>query len=127
MIRKLLENEKLFQLLFVICLVSIEFLATTTIDIEVVEAMWDKSNHFIAFFTLYILLSLAFTNMSVFMKSFYLLLFAIQIEVVQSFIDGRYFSLMDIVADSIGIILGFLAYKFIYPIAKNTLPSNYKY
>ncbi len=127
MIRKLLENEKLFQLLFVICLVSIEFLATTTIDIEVVEAMWDKSNHFIAFFTLYILLSLAFTNMSVFMKSFYLLLFAIQIEVVQSFIDGRYFSLMDIVADSIGIILGFLAYKFIYPIAKNALPSNYKY
>ena len=115
MIKKVLENESLFRVLFFICLVSIEFLATTTIKIESVEGMWDKSNHFIAFFTLYILLSLAFLNLNIVKKFLWLIFFAVQIEVVQSFIDGRFFSLLDIVADSIGIILGWVIYKFIFP------------
>ena len=40
------------------------------------------------------------------LKSFLLFLFGLQIEIVQSFIDGRFFSLLDVVADSIGIVIG---------------------
>jgi len=45
---------KLFQISFFICLISIEYLATTTISISIVENTWDKANHFFAFFVLYI-------------------------------------------------------------------------
>ncbi len=100
-----------FLLLFFVFIIAIEFLATTTVQIEVVESMWDKSNHFIAFFTLYILMSLSFHRLSVLQKVLWLMLFAIQIEVVQYFIEGRYFSLLDIVSDSIGILIGVLVFK----------------
>ena len=50
---KALFSSKSFLIYFFISLVAIEFLATTTtVHIELVESMWDKSNHFIAFFVL---------------------------------------------------------------------------
>jgi len=113
MLVSLLANEKLFKVLLFICLIGIEFLATTTIKIEAVESMWDKSNHFIAFFTLYIFISLAFKNFSLQKKVLWLLLFAFQIEIVQYFIEGRFFSFMDIIADAIGILIGIVSYKIL--------------
>ncbi len=65
-----------------ICLVSIEYIATTSVHISVVEGMWYKSNHFTAFFTLYILLSLSYNSLEALKKFLYLLVFAIQIEIV---------------------------------------------
>jgi len=103
--------KALFIAAFYICLVAIEFLATTTIHIEAVESIWDKANHFIAFFTLYILLTLAYKKLSLKAKVGLLILFGMQIEFVQSFIPARYFSLLDVVADSIGILIGVVAYK----------------
>jgi len=99
-------KELSFRLYFFITLGVIEFLATTTIHIEVIESIWDKANHFSAFFVLYILLSFAFKELSIRNKFFLLLAFGVQIEIVQSFIDGRYFSLLDVLADTIGIVLG---------------------
>ena len=101
---------KKFQIAFYICLVSIEYLATTTQEIKPLEHTWDKANHFIAFMTLYILLSLAYRHLSVVMKIVLLLAFGMQIEIVQYFIPGREFSLLDVVADSVGIVIGIVAY-----------------
>ncbi|NPA60066.1 MAG: hypothetical protein GXO30_06345, partial [Epsilonproteobacteria bacterium] len=67
--------HNLFRMGFYICLLSIEFLATTTREIEVIQNTWDKANHFIAFFTLYILLSLAYKNFSTKLKILFLLAF----------------------------------------------------
>jgi len=104
-------HTTVFKIMFFICLISIEYLATTTLQIKVVEGMWDKSNHFFAFLVLYILLSLGFVKMNIKMKISLLLVFALQIEVVQYFIEGRFFSILDIVADAIGIVLGIIALK----------------
>ena len=120
MVLKIFKNQKLFIVAFWFCLAVIEFLATTTTHIEIVESMWDKSNHFIAFLTLYILLKLAY-DFSVLKTSFLLFLYGVQIEVVQSFIPGRFFSLLDVVADSIGIALGVVIYRyFIYQLHPKT-------
>ena len=103
---------KLSQISFFICLIAIEYLATTTTSIPAIENSWDKFNHFIAFITLYILLSLGYQKLIDLKKVIILMIFAIQIEIVQSFIPNRYFSLLDVVADAIGIILGIVVYKF---------------
>ena len=100
------------KLLFYFTLAVIEYLATTTAEIKLIESIWDKANHFSAFFVLYVLLSLAYTTLETRTKIVLLLLFGLQIEVVQSFIDGRYFSMLDVVADSVGILLGVLFWKF---------------
>ena len=105
--------HKIFRLMFFVCLISIEFLATTTQEIKVIENTWDKANHFIAFFTLYTLLSFAYKELNTKTKILLLLAFGLQIEIVQSFIDGRYFSLLDIVADSIGIAIGIFIERYL--------------
>lgn len=103
-----------FKLTFFFTLAVIEFLATTSIHIEAVESIWDKANHFTAFFVLCILLSFAYKKMALHVKVLWLLLFGIQIEVVQSFIE-RDASLLDIFADSIGIAIGVVVLKLILP------------
>ena len=108
----ILFRQNSFRAYLLVCIVAIEFLATTTIHIEVVESVWDKANHFIAFFTLYVLLSFAYKSLGLLSKVALLVAFGLQIEIVQSFIDGRYFSLLDVVADSIGILLGVVACRF---------------
>ena len=100
---------KLFQISFILCIIAIEYLATTTISIPIVENSWDKLNHLFAFFILYILLNYGYKIFTLLGKIGILLIFAIQIEIVQAFIPNRYFSLLDIVADIVGIFIGIYA------------------
>ena len=101
-----------FRAMFFISIIAIEFLATTTtVHIEIVENIWDKANHFIAFFTLYILISFVFLKLSIAKKVIWLLLFGIQIEVVQHFIEGRFFSTLDVFADFIGVGIAVVTMK----------------
>ncbi|WP_457743766.1 VanZ family protein [Sulfurimonas sp.] len=102
--------DKIYKLMFYGCLIVIEFLATTTQEIKPLEHSWDKANHFIAFMTLYVLLTLAYKKLSIKAKVLILLAFGVQIEIVQSFIPGREVSGFDVFADSIGIGIGIGAY-----------------
>ena len=108
-----LFSARSFQIYFYICLIAIEFLATTTtVHIELVESMWDKSNHFMAFFVLYILLFLGYKNLTLVLKVVLLLAFGLQIEIVQELSGRSSFSVLDVFADSIGIVIGILAIHF---------------
>lgn len=98
---------------FFTVLFGIEYLALTSQHIEIVESFWDKQNHFVAFCTLYVLLSLAYMLLSTRAKSALLLLVGFQIEITQYFIPSRSFSLMDVVADSVGIMIGIGIYRLI--------------
>jgi len=98
---------------FLVTLIAIEYLATTTLEIKPLQHTWDKANHFIAFFTLYILLSSSHPTLSSYAKFSLLLLFGLHIEIVQYFIPNRDFSLFDVFADSIGIMIGYITYTLI--------------
>jgi len=85
LINKNIQINKISKYSFYICIIAIEYLATTTQTIEVVENSWDKANHFIAFMVLYILLSFGYKHLSLIKKIVILLAFAVQIEIVQYF------------------------------------------
>lgn len=103
----------IFKTSFFITFGVIEYLALTPQHIEVLDGLWDKQNHFAAFFVLYILLSLAYTHFSAQKKVAILVFIGIQIELTQSFIPGRFASTLDVVADSIGIAIGFLIHRYV--------------
>lgn len=105
--------SKIVKLFFYCALAGIEYLALTPQHIQIIESFWDKQNHFLAFFVLYILLTYAYTTVSVSKKVVLLILMGFQIEVMQYFIPGRFFSLLDIVADTIGIAIGFAIHQFL--------------
>jgi len=106
-------KASLFKIAFFITFGVIEYLALTSQHIEVLQGLWDKQNHFAAFFVLYILVSFAYENLSTFTKIGILVFVGFQIEATQYFIPGRFFSVLDIVADSIGIAIGFAAYRLL--------------
>jgi len=117
-LHKIIFNRQLNKITFWTALLVVEYLATTSQSIPVVEHLWDKFNHFFAFLTLYVLLSNGFTTLKLFHKVLLLLLFGLQIEIVQSFLPQREFSLLDVVADSVGIALGVAVHKVMHLLLK---------
>ncbi len=72
---------------------------------------WDKANHSIAFCVLTILLAFCYKKPTrqLFKRVFLpLVLYGVVIEVVQYALPSRYFSLLDVFADSVGIFIGIL-------------------
>ena len=98
---------------FFIFLIAIEYLALTPAQIKLIENSWDKANHFIAFAALYVTLHFGFCRLNLGAKVAILLAYGIQIEIAQSFVPNRYFSMLDVVADGIGIVFGVLAARIL--------------
>ncbi|ADR33220.1 VanZ family protein [Sulfuricurvum kujiense DSM 16994] len=105
----------LYKTLFYLNFFIIEYLALTPRHIEIIESFWDKQNHFVAFLVLYLLLGMAYRDFSTAQKTVIMTFIAFQIEIVQYFIPGRYFSLLDIAADAIGVIAGIIVYRYLVP------------
>jgi VanZ family protein len=117
-------DKRVYQFCFYMILLLIEYLATTTQEIEVIQNIWDKANHFMAFFVLYILLSMAYEKLTILKRVALLFLYGWQIEFVQSFIPGRFFSLYDIVADTVGIFIGVVLYYAYEKIKSSTKEAS---
>ncbi len=100
--------SKISAAFFFIFLIAIEYLALAPAQIKLIENSWDKANHFIAFAALYVTLHFGFYRLNLGAKVAILLAYGIQIEIMQSFVPNRYFSMLDIVADGIGIVFGIL-------------------
>jgi len=103
--------SRAYQIIFLLAVIVTEYLSLTTREIEAVSHSWDKLNHALAFMVLFVLFTLAFRNVRQKVKIILLLFYALQIEMVQYFIPGREFSLLDIIADIIGILFGLILYK----------------
>lgn len=104
-------------LLLVAVVVVIEYLATTSRSIEIVQSVWDKLNHLNAFIVVSILLAMSI-SMSRWVYFLSLLIYAVHIEVVQFFLPKRYFSIEDIVADMIGVAIGYTVLQAYYKLKR---------
>ena len=105
--------NKIFRYSFYVCIIAVEYLATTTKDIQIIQHSWDKANHFMAFMVLFVLLSFGYRHLSMTKRVFILLLIAVEIEIVQYFIPTRSCSLLDIFADMVGIGAGYIAVRYL--------------
>jgi len=113
-------SKKLFFTLLLIIYIIILFLTGAVVNVNNISKAtnFDKALHFFGFFILTILLLLTFEHYKLNNKRIAIFLIAlgigILIEVVQLGIPGREFSLLDIAADVLGIIVGALL-KWIFP------------
>lgn len=110
---KSMNLSKISAAFFFVFLIAIEYLALTPAQIKLIENSWDKANHFIAFAALYVTLHFGFSGLNLGAKVAILLAYGVQIEIAQSFVPNRYFSLLDVVADSIGIVFGILVARIL--------------
>ena len=74
----------------------------------------DLLNHAVAFIVLFILLKMAYPKLSLKYSVAFLLAYALWIEAVQYFLPTRFASWSDVLADSVGILIGYAFYKLFY-------------
>jgi len=88
-----------------LCIVVILFFATAPLENTVIIHVWDKLQHFAAFIVLAFFLDHSFPLQPFNrFKLLTLVVFGVFIELIQSQIPYRFFSLLDVAADSIGAI-----------------------
>ncbi len=105
------KNHHAVKVLFWIALVSSYILAMLPQDkVPELTPFGDKSNHFLAFAVLTILLLQAYHIRYRFTFA-WMLLYGIFIEISQLFTVNRSGELLDVLADTIGIVIGIVLYR----------------
>lgn len=95
-----------FRCLFYMVLLAVFTLSLLPLDDDFVSTGWDKTNHLLAFFVLAALYDVAYRELAYWrIKCLVLFLFGLLIEVCQGFTSYRFFSLLDLIADGIGLLL----------------------
>jgi VanZ family protein len=98
-----------------VTLIAITHLAITPQQYPVLKDISDKANHIIAFYVLALLVDFSFPKDRVeFSKVFALLSYGLLIEAIQNFLPNRTSSLLDVLADGVGIA----SYRFSLPVLR---------
>lgn len=117
------QYSKVFILAFWFALVCSYILALLPQDMApTIAELSDKTLHFLAFGVLTVLLNLSY-RIYWWKSSLYMLFYAIFIEFSQYFTPNRCVEFLDVVADSIGIVIGLIiyaAYKKLEAICENS-------
>jgi VanZ family protein len=96
--------------LLAVAVTGCSYLAFTPIPVPLVEHVWDKAKHVAAFAVLATLTDFSFPRRGFdFRKVSALLAYGVFIEVVQYFLPYRSAEVLDVVADSIGLLCYWLA------------------
>jgi VanZ family protein len=114
--------QLLWRLLFFVSLPLIALTAVLPPQELTVGTGWDKSNHALAFLLLLGLLDLGYPATSIYRRKIpALLAYGVFIECLQSFYPDRFASLLDVLADGVGLI----CYMLIRPVLHRHLPWFY--
>jgi len=96
---------RLARLGLVVAVIAITVLALMPAHAVPISSGWDKLDHWTAFFTLSFLANHAFPRRPFWQIALALVAYGIGIEIAQSFTPDRDADAMDVVADSIGILI----------------------
>ncbi|QCF27326.1 VanZ family protein [Hydrocarboniclastica marina] len=108
-IHEFIRQVGIWRALLYPTLILILYLATTSQAYPVPAASSDKVNHIMAFVTLGILLRWSYPALGMTWALLLLVGYGLGIEVIQSALPYRQFSLLDLLADLAGSVAGLLA------------------
>ena len=104
----------IFRILLVVSLLLFTYLATIELELPVMTSIDDKFGHVLVFLYLAFLIDYSFpASRFNLLKIVPLLLYGVVIEVIQYFIPHRMFSLLDLLADGIGIVIYALLFQIL--------------
>ena len=107
-----IKNPILLKILISFQLIMMTFLSLKSQHDTIQVSLNDKLLHFMAYSTLTLWLYLLFSSKTILIKSLFLLfLYGLFIEFLQYFIPNRYFSVMDILANLLGIFVTTMVVK----------------
>ena len=108
------SNIIIFRISLTAAVTGILILATTPLEYPVVSGINDKLNHLFAFFVLSLLANYSFPDKQ-FGRAVFLPLmgYGLAIEIIQYFLPYRMFSLFDVAADAVGIVIYWISMPYL--------------
>ena len=107
---------KLWRLLchiqFLVLLALFLYLGLTPSPEKSVPMFNDKLMHFSGYFVAALSISFAHPTRSLWLRAIFLIVFSIAIEIGQHFMPPRSFDVFDIVANSMGVVIGMVSVYF---------------
>ena len=104
-----------FRVVFLVTLVVVTYFALTPIAHPLVDDIYDKYKHIFAFVVLAFLLDFSFPDIRFGKQEIsWLLVYGLTIEIIQYFLPTRFFSMLDILADGIGLMVYKLSLPLVY-------------
>lgn len=101
-----MTSKMAFKTAFFIILALSAYLSLTPVQHPVITTLWDKLNHFLGYFLLYATLDLGFATAEKLAAKVLLVLgYSLLLEIIQHFVPNRDFSLLDMLANGLGILL----------------------
>lgn len=95
-----------YRVLLAVLFIVISYLAFTPLKFPIIERIWDKLDHFAAFFALALVSDFAFPDSGYGVgKILPLLGYGLLIEIVQHHLPYRQFDLLDVCADGVGLLV----------------------
>ncbi|MDI9244070.1 VanZ family protein [Marinobacter sp. CHS3-4] len=117
-LQTLLGCKPLWQGILCLSTLVIIYLATTSEPHPIPSSASDKVNHFIAFLQLTIVTRLAWPELSRYWVALGVMSFGLGIEITQSQLPYRDFSLLDLAADAVGTGIGLLPFAPLFDAGK---------
>lgn len=118
-----MKYDYIFRFFFYFSLLAVLLLAMMPPDEVIVSTGWDKANHTLAFFVLLGLFDISYPTLNIYRTKITIILFyGVFIEILQLFSPDRFASLLDVLADSIGLFL----YLFFRPFLMTYFSFFYK-
>lgn len=129
LLRRLTQWIPAWRFALIASMALILWLSTSPLEHPVVTSTWDKANHAIAFIELILLARLGWPRLSVIHSALIIFGFGVVIEIIQAPIPYRSASVLDLVADAVGIVIGLAIWwttlrKFQSPSPKTATPSD---
>jgi glycopeptide antibiotics resistance protein len=97
---------KIYQLVFILLLAVVLTLSLLPLDENFISTGWDKTNHLLAFVSLIAVMDIAYPKWAYWrVKVLALIVFGLLIELLQGLTDYRFFSWLDLFADTLALII----------------------
>lgn len=106
-LNRLIGYQRLWRALFCLSIASITWLGFTSEPYPIPSSASDKVNHLMAFMELAILTRLGWPQLGLMVPLMVLTGFGLALELGQSITPWRDFSLFDLLADAIGVVVGY--------------------
>jgi len=110
---KLIDQPLFWRLALALSVVAILYLATTSSPYPLPATASDKINHLLAFLELTLLARLGWPGIQRLPVVFALAGYGLAIELIQTQLEHREFSITDLLADGAGIVLGLMLWPLL--------------
>ncbi len=104
--------RKLIIGIYVLYVLIITYLSLTPTEHKVLENLnlWDKASHFIAYMILFIIVKKVHTKSNYLTCAIICFVYSFILECIQYFVPNRYFDVLDMLANALGMVLGMAIY-----------------